>query len=36
MGEITLAGWFLGLGKELGQSSSLTRQGRVGRVGVKE
>lgn len=33
--NITLAGWPLGLGNELGHSSSLIRHGSVGGVGVK-
>lgn len=33
--SLTLAGWPFGLDNELGQSSSLIRQGRVGGVGVK-
>lgn len=33
--NFTLVGWFFGLGKELGHSSSLTREGKVGGVGVK-
>lgn len=32
--KITLGDWFLGLSKSLGYRSSLTRQGRVGGVGV--
>lgn len=33
--KVTLAGWPFGPGNELGQSSSLTRLGRVSGVGVK-
>ena len=33
--SLTLAGWPFELDNELGQSSSLIRQGRVGGVGVK-
>jgi hypothetical protein len=33
--QLTLAGWLLGLGRLVGQSSSLTLDGRVGRVGVR-